>query len=175
MLVLRRAFVERTLRDHGIETRLWTLDALRRHYAPVGGHTFDPIRTLMAELQELAFAEQMLMKHALFIASGDGSELGDPEAAAASVSASSSARRSRSLFNVKAIDTRLKLAHERAALTKQLQQALSSPDAVETSTIMQCVAELSRLLGGGGGGASEPRVLALEQRYEIGERSDQLF
>ena len=53
----------------------------------------------------------------------------------------------------------------------QRPQVLASPDAVETSTIMQCVAELSRLLGGG----ADQRVLAIEQRYDIGERSDQLF
>jgi len=158
MLTLRRAFVERLLREHNERYRVWTLDMLRRHYASPGGHTIDAVRVLRAELDELGHVETMLMKHALFVSAPAGDDpLSEP---------------GESLFNVRAVETRMRLAKHRADLLKQLQHELANPDDVDARTILESVADVQRRLGDRHAAAastmSAASSRAVEQRYDVG-------
>lgn len=155
MLTLRRAFVERPLREHNERYRVWTLDMLRRHFAPIGGHIYDPVRILRSELDEMGQMASMVMKHALFVSppAGDDPDSENPD---------------KSLFNLRAVETRMKLTKQRTDLVNKLSTELARPDDIESRTILDSVAALAQRLGSANTCVGASLADDIERRYEVG-------
>jgi len=132
MLQLRRLLVENFLADHGYRFRAWTMRMLREHYDPSisKGHSFDYVRAMRQELEELEQLKSWTSQHAMFVVNPDNDQV---------------------MFNVKAIDPRVRLSKQYMGTLKQLNdeiRARGKEDTGRPRLIMETVNDaVNRLTG----------------------------
>jgi hypothetical protein len=80
MLDARRLFVEDVLERHRLPYERWSMDALRRHYAPRGGCHFDLERTLQSRLDAMTDLHELVERRTLVSIDADGNEKVDQKA-----------------------------------------------------------------------------------------------
>lgn len=152
MLQLRRLLVENFLSDHGFRFRAWTMRMLREHYDPsvLKGHSFDYVRAMRKELEELEELKTWTTKHAMFVMNPDTEQV---------------------MFNVKAIDPRVRLSKQYMGTLKQLNDELrarSKEDTGRPRLIMETVNDAVNRLTGQKRKLMDADDDPLSDMYEIG-------
>jgi len=152
MLDIRREKIERYLSEYS-STRFtrWTMEMLRQHFDPRGGHRFDPVMALDQEIEDLRQLQRWTMEHGMWIEHPQTGER---------------------VFNIRAVDVRLRVGRLYLdAITRKSaeMEKRSATAAGDTDMIMSAISTVgqkqSKRRRKSDGGEDES---AIERMYSVG-------